>query len=84
MMTKLSFWNGNEGLWYFIVPSSKDHEGGMDGHYEVLCSPTNPNSGRWNTDTIMVALCLDQKIAERIAELLARPIQRNSHETCLH
>lgn len=57
-------------LHYFTQPSNNSNPGGMNGHTEVLASPTAPNNGRWNTDTKMVALCLCPTMANRIANLL--------------
>lgn len=66
----MSHFNPHEHRFYFTRPSSRNNPGGMDGHHEVLRSVTNPESGRWNTDTEMVALCFSPTMADRIAKAL--------------
>ena len=62
---------------YFTQRSSRHQKGGMDGHTEVIYGQQRP----WLMENQAVALCLDARMAEYIAELLRRYPVFSGHRT---
>ena len=67
---KSYYYNPKDGYYYFVWPSHSCIDGGRDGEFEVCRSTTFPRGERW-AGALMLALCKDEKLAQKIAKLLA-------------